>query len=281
MIINFTPTSNIFMHLREYKDFLFYYAADDKRKDITMHSHDICEIVFLKKGDLTYNVSGRSYKLSKNCLVLTRPFERHNLTFNTPCEYERYVFLFDEKKLVPDVYEKLPANIDVINFDSNALVCGLFQKIEYYYANLESEELEQILISIIQEILYNIKLSARSLYSPKNVKVNPLIHDAIHYIDSNIYVPLTIDDVCNELHITKGYLHQLFVKHMEIPPGQYIISKKLAIAQKELRMGAKATDVCLTCGFTDYSTFYRQYKNLFGRSPSDEKNSSLVREIYS
>jgi len=280
MSTTFTPLSNLFMYFREYENMLFYYAADTNRKDIIMHSHDICEILFLKKGDLTYNVEGRSYHLTKNCMILTRPFERHNLIFNSPTEYERYVFLFDEKKLTSGIYEKVPSNIDVINFDGNSLVCGLFQKINYYLDNLEKEELENILTHIIQEILYNIRLTA-STDSPKNAKGNPLIQNAIRYIDTNILTALSIDAVCEELHITKGYLHQLFVKHLQITPGQYIITKKLAIAQKELRMGAKATDVYLFCGFTDYSTFYRHYKKLFGHAPSEEINSSIVREIYS
>ena len=280
MSTTFTPLSNLFMYFREYENMLFYYAADTSRKDIIMHSHDICEILFLKKGDLTYNVEGRSYHLTKNCMILTRPFERHNLIFNSPTEYERYVFLFDEKRLTSGIYEKVPSNIDVINFDGNSLVCGLFQKINYYLDNLEKEELENILTHIIQEILYNIRLTA-STDSPKNAKGNPLIQNAIRYIDTNILTALSIDAVCEELHITKGYLHQLFVKHLQITPGQYIITKKLAIAQKELRMGAKATDVYLFCGFTDYSTFYRHYKKLFGHAPSEEINSSIVREIYS
>lgn len=281
MSIAFTPISNIFMHFREYEDFLFYYASDDSNKDFFMHSHDICEILFLKKGDLTYNVEGRSYHLSQNCLVLTRPFERHNLTFNSPSEYKRYVLLFDEKKLTSGIYEKIPSNIDVVNFDGNALVCGLFQKIDYYLENLDPQELENILLHIIQEVLYNIRLAARIHYPGNMYKVTPLIQEAIRYIDTNILTPLSINAVCEELHITKGYLHQLFVKHLQITPGQYIISKKLAIAQRELRMGAKATDVYLTCGFTDYSTFYRHYKQLFGHAPSEEINSSIVREIYS
>ena len=276
----FTPTSNIFMHFREYDDFLFYYAADSSHTDFVMHSHDICELLFLKKGDLTYNVDGRSYQLSPNCLILTRPFERHNLTFNSTTEYERYVFLFDEKKLAAGIYEKIPSNIDIINFDGNALVCSLFQKIDYYLKTLEPEEFENILLHIIQEALYNIRLASKTRHL-NNYRVNPLINDAIKYIDANILKPLTIDTICEELHITKSYLHKLFVKYLQISPMQYILSKKLAIAQRELRMGKKASEVYLTCGFIDYSTFYRDYKKHFGHAPSDEINTAIVREIYS
>ena len=277
---NFTPTSDTLMHFREYEDFLFYYAVDNAHDDFVMHSHDICELVFLKKGNPTYNVEGRSYQLSTNYLVLTRPYERHNLTFNNATEYERYVFLFDEKKIFPDAFRKIPFNIDIINFDNNALVCRLFQKIDYYIKVLEPDEFENILLTIIQELLYNIRLAAKTSH-PDDYKINPLLSDAIKYIDANILNPLNIDTICDELHITKAYLHKLFVKHLQISPMQYILSKKLAIAQRELRMGAKATDVYLTCGFTDYSTFYRCYKKQFGHAPSEEINATIVREIYS
>ena len=159
-------------------------------------------------------------------------------------------------------------------------MCSLFQKIDYYLKTLEPEELENILLHIIQEALYNVRLASKTRHL-NNYRVNPLINDAIKYIDANILKPLTIDTISEELHITKGYLHKLFVKYLQIPPRQYILSKKLAIAQRELRMGAKATDVYLTCGFTDYSTFYRCYKKQFGHAPSEEINATIVREIYS
>lgn len=274
------PNSDTFMHFREYEDFLFYYAIDNSHTDLVMHSHDICELIFLKKGNPTYNVEGRSYQIFTNYLILTRPFERHNLIFNSNSEYERYVFLFDEKKLASDAFKKIPSNINVINFDNNALVCRLFQKIDYYIKVLTPEEFENILMTIIQELLYNIRLTANTSH-PDDYKINPLISDAIKYIDANILYPLTIDTICDELHITKTYLHKLFVKHLQISPMQYVLSKKLSIAQRKLRMGAKATDVYLTCGFTDYSTFYRCYKKHFGHAPSDEINTTITREIYS
>lgn len=280
MLNNFIPISNIFLHFREYEDFLFYYAANNPPKDFVMHSHDTCELLFLRKGDLTYNVEGRSYRITKNTLILTRPLERHTLIFNSPDDYERYVFLFDEKKLATDIYSKLPRNLDIIHFDGNALVCGLFKKLEYYLNHLDPPELETVLAHTLQEILYNVRLTAMALTPVDMYTVNPSLNDAIKYIDANILNPITIDKICEATHITKSYLHQLFIKHLQITPGKYILSKKLSIAQRELRAGVKATEVCLTCGFTDYSTFYRDYKKHFGHSPSNEADSTFVREIY-
>jgi AraC-like DNA-binding protein len=42
------------------------------------------------------------------------------------------------------------------------------------------------------------------------------------------------------------------------------------MAQREISFGAKPTDVYVKCGFSDYSTFYRAYKNQFGKPPSEK-----------
>lgn len=272
--------SELFKYLHEYDDSLYYHAADTTPEDITMHTHDICELLFVKKGNLTYNVEGKSYHLTRNCLVRTRPFERHNLIFNSCAEYERYILVFNEKKIHPDLYTQIPVELDVVNFDSNALVCNLFQKLDYYFSILNPKEFQLILHNVILELMYHLRLSAHENDSDHVHIANTLVNDAVQYINANILTSLSLDDICAEIHITKSYLHQLFIKHLQISPGQYILSKKLAIARKNLRMGFKATDVYLACGFTDYSAFYRAYMKQFGHSPSEEINTPIIHEIY-
>jgi AraC-like DNA-binding protein len=89
-----------------------------------------------------------------------------------------------------------------------------------------------------------------------------------------------IDEICGELFITKSHLHHLFIKHLNITPKKYITSRRLAVAQREISLGAKPTEVSVRCGFTDYSTFYRAYKKLFGHPPSDKEYSEHTVVIH-
>jgi len=57
---------------------------------------------------------------------------------------------------------------------------------------------------------------------------------------------------------------------MQISPKRYITAKRLALAQREICSGGKPTEVCLECGFADYSAFYRAYVAHFGKKPSDK-----------
>ena len=57
---------------------------------------------------------------------------------------------------------------------------------------------------------------------------------------------------------------------MKISIYRYIILKKLAFAQIDIKKGVPVTEVCYKYGFSDYSCFYRHYKKVFGVCPSDQ-----------
>ena len=54
---------------------------------------------------------------------------------------------------------------------------------------------------------------------------------------------------------------------MEIGLKTYINNKKILYAQSLLQAGERPADVCETCGFHDYSTFYRLFRKITGHSP--------------
>ena len=50
-----------------YEDFLFRYSTDwEFPGEMAVHYHENCELLFIKKGDITYIADGKSYRLSKN-----------------------------------------------------------------------------------------------------------------------------------------------------------------------------------------------------------------------
>lgn len=196
------------------------------------------------------------------------------IRINDFAEYERYVILFDEKKIGANFYKHLPDNVNIINFDGNSLVLDLFSKLDYYREHLAEDALESMLAHLIEEIICNACLISNNIERSNTCLVNPLIQQAQMYIYHNITKPISIDDICNTLYITKSHLHRLFMKHLNISPKQYILSQKLLRAKQEICLGKKPTDVCITYGFTNYSTFYRDYKKYFYHSPSEESQHS-------
>lgn len=237
--------------------------------DYKFHFHDITEIIFIKSGNISYVVGSKKYKLKKNTLILSRPTDWHCICIDGPEKYERYDILYDEKLLPFDIYQKIPDDVNVIEFSENRNIINIFNKMDYYANKLDGEILNKMLMNLTEEIIFNIVIELNSGKQNIYEQTNPLICTAISYIDRNLTTLKDIDEICNELYITKSHLHHLFTKHLKITPKKYITAKRLALAQREIYNGGKATEVCLKCGFSDYSAFFRAYKNHFGKSPSN------------
>lgn len=232
-----------------------------------LHCHDILELFFLKKGDVTYITEKKSYHLSKNSLVISRPLERHMIQINDLTEYERYVILFDEKKIGTNFYNTLSGDVRIVNFDGNSLVLDLFNKLDYYKEHLTGNALKEVLSNIIEEIICNISIVTGTDDQTEIYSNNPLVTKAQKYIQNNITSSITVRDLCNTLYITPSHLHHLFAKYLSTTPKQYILAQKMFFCKRDLCNGQKPVEVCQKYGFTNYSTFYRIYKKHFGHSP--------------
>lgn len=275
----------VLVHSQYEDDTLVYNHStkqDQEHKDYSPHFHDICELIFFKTGDISYITDGRKYKLSKNMLVLSRPTDRHCVCIDGDKEYERYNILFDEKLLPFNIYEKIPYDVSVIDFNKNKSVINLFDKMDFYCKNLEGNDLKRVLSNLIEEVFFNIIIETNSHkeIDYKEIdyeQINPLVSAAVKYIDENLLAIKNIDEICNELFITKSHLHHLFVKHLQISPKKFITAKRLAYAKREMYSGVKAMDVCIKCGFSDYSAFFRAYKNHFKYCPSSTEAKEITK----
>ena len=268
-----------------YKDTSIFYnhTLFDSPSDhnFELHTHDICELLFLKSGDVSGVIGGKTYKLQKNNLIIFRPQVTHRIHIDSQIPYERFNILFDEKIIANKAFEKIPKDLDIINYSTNNYIIDIFKKLDFYCHHFYGNDLKKLTTNLIEEIIFNLTLVTTNNLNLDLISINPLINQAVEYIDKNFTKQITIDDVSNELYISKSYLHQLFINNFEISPKKYINSKRLAKAQNMIRMGIKPYNAYLRCGFSDYATFYRNYKQHFGHTPSEELNTKLEREIKS
>lgn len=243
-----------------------------------IHSHDVYEMLFVKGGDVSYICGGKTYKLRKHSLVLSRPAELHSIYVDSLCDYNRYDILFDEKHLPESLRDKIRSGIDVVSFEGNPRVIDLFSKMDFYAENMEGEELGILLFSLVQEVCFNLTMSNTRIVGST---ANTVVNRALHYIEDNLTTLESINELANELYVTKSHLHHLFKEHLSVSPKQYLLSKRLTLAQKAIYSGMRATQAAVEFGFKDYSSFYRDFKKYFGYSPSDVGKVKIPRQIKS
>ena len=233
----------------------------------SMHTHNTYELILFLDGDATHVIEDRKYKLKKGDLILIRPFQYHFIQIDSPSRYERYDILFDAEKHNVESVSLISNDIEVINIAGNGALEDIFRKCDIYYRNSDSHTFEKILSHLLSELFYHIFLFPQP-FVKDTVTLSPLISKALKYINENLRTVGGVEEVANHLFVSESYLFRLFQKELHQTPKKYIMEKRLLLAQKMISEGEKPALVCEQCGFGDYTTFYRNYITLLGRSPS-------------
>ncbi len=234
------------------------------------HTHDLYEIYCFISGDAKYFVEGNIYELNHNDILIIKKSETHTLLINKPVPYTRCVVHFNATSLLGENSNELISTIDEKPLGRfNRISSTDAQKSRWLYyldymSNTESFEEKRLYLTILlSELSKNININEYESYSmTENEKI-------IEYINQNLSEITTLDEICNHFYISKTHLNRKFKSLTGTTVWDYIITKRLISAKDLLISGCKPNIVSEKCGWMEYSSFYRAYKQRFGISPSE------------
>ena len=246
-----------------------------------LHTHDVCEMLFLKSGNVSGIIDAATYKLTKHCLLIFRARVPHRIQIEDNTIYERYDILFDAKLLANKIFFKLPNQVNLINCNGNNYIIDSFKKLDYYYEQFTGDDLKVLTTNLVEEILFNLSTLPNNNFDNNFIATHPAINEAINYINLHYTEDIKIEDISKHLSITKSHLHHLFMENLQISPKKFINIKRLAKAQHLIRMGETPSNIYTVCGFNDYTTFFRSYVSYLGHNPSEENKLPIKRILES
>jgi transcriptional regulator GlxA family with amidase domain len=97
---------------------------------------------------------------------------------------------------------------------------------------------------------------------------------AISLMERSLEGPLPVDDIARRLDLSPDTLGRLFVTHTGLPPARYYRGMRLRrgqglLAHSTMRIG----EIAVACGFENPSGFARAYREMFGRSPREQRRA--------
>ncbi len=256
-------------------------CREPTKKAFPHHTHGACELLYFVRGEASYYIEGRIYKLSPGDLLLVRSALHHALLIESDEPYERYDIMFDEDLFSKEIARCIPESREVISCAEYPAVKEIFSRMDRYAEKLDTELVGGAYSACLYELLCNFVIGTASEKVLEAETGNPIITTALKYIEENLTSALTVESIASSLYITKSYLHQLFTDNLHTTPKKYITEKRLLLARREILCGKSPTVIYLECGFSDYTTFYRNYKTAFGVSPSSERKHGMPKEILS
>lgn len=245
-----------------------------------MHVHHVYEVLYIIRGKGSFYVEGKEYRISDGCFIFTRPGETHKMNIDTSVPYERMgihipLSLLDqidpEKRLFGIFNDR---SLGTHNFyTAYDLPSNLGAELKEL-ASPPEDDYEKYLHTVIKIAAF--LLEANNHFEKNRTRQNAnassdVIADVIEYINENLFSEFNLDVLSKKFYISKSYLERRFKQVTGSTVWDYVLIKRLFVARESILSGEAPTKIYLSCGFRDYSSFFRQYKNRFGVSPNEDK----------
>jgi len=150
--------------------------------------------------------------------------------------------------------------------------------------SLDFEKIHEKLMNDVgvNDIIANINVSmyitellskcVASKLSPHNNKAHfqhkKEIELVINYITTNYDKKISLDDLCDIIHVSKFHFLKLFKTYTGFTPYEYLINHRINKAKQLLKNTDSAVrEVCINVGFNDESSFIKQFKMATGYTP--------------
>ena len=129
------------------------------------------------------------------------------------------------------------------------------------------EEYERLQLHGMVEILLSYFLKHSQ---SRKMAADPRIAGVMEYVSNHMSEQISVEQLADYACLTKSYLIRTFRQMMNVTPLQYVIRKKIQLAQKMLlESDSPVSDIALAVGFRDTSYFIRQFRKHIGVTPQD------------
>ena len=255
------------------------YTEKPDTKLFQMHTHDSYEVYCFLSGKAKYFVEGTVYPLHPGDILILKKAEAHTLLLLKEQPYERIVIYFNADAIVGKGKDKLLAFInDRPLGKNNRFPAAIFKDKNWlYYLNstckTNDKETQKLYLTVL---LTELHASANEILPSSETYDN--ISSVIAYINSHLSNELSLDSICSIFHTSRSHMNRKFRQMTGSSIWQYIKRKRLLMAKELLSNGEHPDHVYEKCGFNEYSSFYRAYKEEFGVSPKEDLTCPIWRK---
>lgn len=104
------------------------------------------------------------------------------------------------------------------------------------------------------------------------------IYLAMEYMHNHFREQITLDDICDEIHISKSECCRCFKRNLKMTPFEYLLRYRITNAAKMLgETNIPITEVALNSGFNSTSYFGKVFRSYMNCSPKEYKKSKNLK----
>jgi len=259
---------------------LGHYNYTRAQSGLPEHAHrGVLEICFLARGRQTYSVAGRDYRLRGGDIFLTFPNEVHG-TGGAPEEKGELYWLMlpipprregllrlptaQSRALSRDLLALKPRHFRG-TWKMKDLLDGVLVRCGERPGAMRDYQIANRIGAFLLEVIASAKSAAPRPSAPG-------LEPVLAYITRHLDEPLSVPVLAQQAGISVARFKARFKEETGIPPGEYVLRRKVETAQKRLRnTDESVTRIAFDLGFSSSQYFATVYKRYTGHTPSRER----------
>jgi len=249
----------------------FKYAKGES--DIYGNTFHTCyEIFFLLSGNAEYISEKTRTEISPGHIVLIPPGGYHQFVVRDVENYERCVLNISQSLIGEEVLRQVFEGKHIVKLSGKSRIKDNLIHLMNCLKTVEEGDFAYICDAVATDIVFGIKnIPSEGSNLPEFLPSK--IVDVMSYVNEHFTENITVDMLSKMFHISVSSLCHNFKESYGISIKKYILEKKMNAANMDLKKGERPEVVSEKYGFSNYSTFYRDFKRHFGVAPSKKAES--------
>ena len=250
---------------------------------VNLHSHTYAEILYCRSCEgVEYLIGSDRYRLRKGDIIYVPPGVSHRpiLPETLTAPYERDV-LWISGEFIKTIQDMFPEDSFPIR-THRALIRTAGTRWEFLgdlfrKGVLEEEEKRPGWDAAVMGNTLMIFANMKRIYIERSAgtmkaEKPELLDRMTAHIEKHYAEHITVSDLSRRYYVSNSTISHQFKEKMGISIYRYLTQRRLISAKNRIAEGLPLEQVAVRVGFSDYSAFYRAFKQEYGISPRQYRN---------
>lgn len=221
------------------------------------HAHQEYAIGVTLRGIQHYYLDGSVQLSHRNGVMFFNPEQVHDGMAHNE-EGLDYVMLYIDPQLLLEAADKK----EIIRFTTpilydDKLALSVVKLAHAILGGKDESLCSELFLSLTDFIM-------RTDFDSRDEKDHTLVRRAKDMLHANLEHVLNLDEICNELGLSKFQFIRLFKTHTGITPYQYFLSCKIERARQLIEANKDVYAAVAQCGFVDITHLNKHFKRVYG-----------------
>lgn len=236
--------------------------------------HNFFELTYVDTGELYTEVDGELFHLKEKELILYGPGQFHNQYTDADSSVSYVTILFHMDNLAANAeetwYAPLIGRVFPYTKKTYTLMKAMVQESASGLPYMDSLMLCLLTEIIIRLLQGEYTASANPASVARQNYQDELFDKVLAYVESKLYEPLTIAEICQQFSLSRSSLQLLFKNAVNQSPKKYISDMKLEKSCQMLRENKyTVSEIASKLGYSSIHYFSNAFNQKYHISPSE------------